>query len=151
MLRGSVVLMGTTEGELAGSPARGPLSMNCREPCPRILTDGAGCELTCVNSVLPGRSSPVTRGRNPGPRLSGPFRSGPQLPYSKPMGMCSTHRIRALPPVLIRTPAPVSSSRCHYLVVVASLTFALKVLIVRRYCLSNCQACPIVQQINSTP
>jgi hypothetical protein len=37
VLQGSVVLMGTAEGERAGSPARGPLSMNCREPCTRNL------------------------------------------------------------------------------------------------------------------
>ena len=37
MLQGSVILMGAAEGKRAGSPARGPLSMNCREPCTRNL------------------------------------------------------------------------------------------------------------------
>jgi hypothetical protein len=37
VLQGSVVLMGAAEGERAGSPARGPLSMNCRELCTRNL------------------------------------------------------------------------------------------------------------------
>ena len=32
--------MGTAEGERACSPARDPLSINCRGPCTRILTVG---------------------------------------------------------------------------------------------------------------
>jgi hypothetical protein len=40
VLQGSVILMGAAEGKRAGSPARGPLSMNCREPCTRNLDRG---------------------------------------------------------------------------------------------------------------
>jgi hypothetical protein len=40
VLQGSVILMGAAEGKRAGFPARGPLSMNCREPCTRNLDRG---------------------------------------------------------------------------------------------------------------
>ena len=53
------------------------LGSNSIELRPRwvLLThlNGAGCELTRVDSELLGRSSTVTHGRNPGPRLSAPL------------------------------------------------------------------------------
>ena len=116
---------------------------------------GAGCELTRVDSDLLGWSNTETHGRNPGPRLSAPL---PHLimflPYQTRdlripnlFGMGSTHRTRALPLVLTRASAPVSSSGCHSLVVVDVMTFALTFLIARQYHFSNCRAYPIVWQI----